>query len=90
VQKEFSQIQAMRDSLVKSGVRATARQLTDASTESLLAETRNLKADLIVLGSHHHSALYHLLVGSMTHDVLKRAHCPVLVVPGDDAAQGRK
>jgi nucleotide-binding universal stress UspA family protein len=84
IQQEFSQIVEMRDSLVKSGVRATARQLDGASMETVLAETRKLGADLIILGSHHHSALYNLLVGSMTQDVLKRAHCPVLVVPGDD------
>jgi nucleotide-binding universal stress UspA family protein len=86
IQKEFSQILEMRDSLVKSGVRASARQLTGASMENVPEVTRELGADLIIMGSHHHSALYNLLVGSMTHDVLKRAHCPVLVVPGGDGA----
>ncbi len=86
IQQEFSQILELRDSLVKSGVRATARQLNGASMEAVLAETRKLGAELIILGSHHHSTFYNLLIGNMAHDVLKLAHCPVLVVPGDDGA----
>ncbi len=84
VQKHYSQLLEVRDSLVKFGVSATVRQLECASVETLLAETRKLKADLIILGSHYHSTFYHSLVGGVGDDVLKRAHCPVLVVPGDD------
>lgn len=39
------------------------------------------KADMIIMGSHGHGALYNLLVGSVTEGVLKSAKCPVLVVP---------
>lgn len=83
VQKQYSQLLEMRDSLVKFDVRATVQQLEGASVETVLAETKKVEADLIILGSHHHSTIYNLLVGSVTNDVLKRAHCPVLVVPSD-------
>jgi nucleotide-binding universal stress UspA family protein len=43
--------------------------------------TRSAKADYIVMGSHGHGAVYDLLVGSTTHGVLKKAPCPVLIVP---------
>lgn len=43
--------------------------------------TRAAKAGYIVMGSHGHGAMYDLLVGSTTHGVLRRAPCPVLVVP---------
>ena len=39
------------------------------------------EADYIVMGSHGHTALYDLLVGSTTHGVLMRAKCPVVIVP---------
>ena len=39
------------------------------------------EADLIVMGSHGHGAIYHLLTGSITHGVLKSAKIPVLIVP---------
>lgn len=86
VQKHYAQLLEMRDSLIKFGVRASVQQLEGASVDTVLAETRRQKADLIILGSHHHSTIYDLLVGSVTHDVLKRAHCPVLVVPSDAGA----
>ena len=87
LQNQYAQLLEMRDSLVKFGVRATVEQLECASVDTVLAETRKLEADLIILGSHHHSTFYNLLVGSVTNDVLKRASCPVLVVPCDDDAQ---
>jgi nucleotide-binding universal stress UspA family protein len=39
------------------------------------------KAAYIVIGSHGHGAVFDLLMGSTTQGVLRRAHCPVLVVP---------
>ena len=87
VQKHYSQLLEMRDSLVKQGLRASVQQLEGADIEDGLAEIRKLHADMIILGSHHHSAFYKMLVGTVTDDVLKRAHCPVLVVPGDASSE---
>jgi nucleotide-binding universal stress UspA family protein len=36
--------------------------------------------DLIVMGTHGHSWLRHRLFGSLTEEVIRRAHCPVTVV----------
>jgi nucleotide-binding universal stress UspA family protein len=47
----------------------------------ILHEATAQDAAMIVLGSHGHGAFYELLVGSVTHGVLKGATCPVLVVP---------
>ena len=38
-------------------------------------------ADVIVVGSHGHSALAGVVVGSVAHKLLHIAPCPVLVVP---------
>jgi nucleotide-binding universal stress UspA family protein len=37
-------------------------------------------ADLIVIGSHGHTGLMHMLLGSTAEHVVRHAHCPVLVV----------
>ena len=39
-----------------------------------------LGCELIVMGTHGHSWLKHLLFGTLTEQVVRRAHCPVLVV----------
>jgi len=56
----------------------------------VLAQARRLKADVIVLGSHGHGAVYNLVVGSTTNGVLKHASCPVLVVPAPKKAKAGK
>ena len=50
-------------------------------SSTILAHARRLAADYIVLGSHGHSAFYDLVAGSTASGVLKRATCPVVVVP---------
>jgi nucleotide-binding universal stress UspA family protein len=73
IQSHHAQLIEMRESLVKFGVRATVQQLAAASVETVLEETRKCGADLIILGSHHHSTIYRLLVGSVTDDVEARS-----------------
>ena len=47
----------------------------------ILYVAKQESADMIVMGSHGHGAVYNLLMGSVTAGVLKHAECPVLVVP---------
>jgi len=42
---------------------------------------KSKKYDLIVMGSHGHSDIAGLFLGSVTHKVLNTIYCPVLVVP---------
>ena len=81
VKADQARLLELQESLTKHGVDASTRQLESANLETVLAECAGLEADLIIVGSHGHGALYNLLVGSVTADVLKHAKCPVLVVP---------
>lgn len=47
----------------------------------ILAHAAKFKAAFIIMGSHGHGAAYDLLVGSTTQGVLRKARCPVLVIP---------
>jgi nucleotide-binding universal stress UspA family protein len=48
---------------------------------SILERAKCLAADLIVMGTHGTSGFEHLLLGSVTEKVLRKAICPVLTVP---------
>jgi nucleotide-binding universal stress UspA family protein len=51
------------------------------SVDTLLQKSKDLRAELIVLGSHGRSAVYDLLVGSVAEGVVRRSGIPVLLVP---------
>jgi nucleotide-binding universal stress UspA family protein len=38
-------------------------------------------ADLLVLGSHGHSRIRHTVLGSVSEDCIRKAACPVVVIP---------
>ncbi|MBI2498491.1 MAG: universal stress protein [Opitutae bacterium] len=65
-------------------------QLTGQAVTVILARAATLKADYIVLGSHGHGAVFNLLVGSTAQGVLRKAPCPVLVVPMAPAGRARR
>jgi nucleotide-binding universal stress UspA family protein len=87
VESDFNRLLDLRDSLAGSGVNVTVQQLEEGGVSKLLEQCRALETDLIVMGSHHHSALYHLIVGTFTSNVLKQATCPVMVVPEVELAK---
>ena len=58
--------------------------LTGSPVDEIVREASQSEADFIVVGSHGHSSFYEILVGSTTHGIMRRAHCPVLVVPARD------
>jgi nucleotide-binding universal stress UspA family protein len=84
VETDYNRLLDLRDSLANSGVNVLVQQLEQGGVHKVLEQCRALETDLIVMGSHHHSAIYNLLVGTFTNDVLKRATCPVMVVPAEE------
>jgi nucleotide-binding universal stress UspA family protein len=49
--------------------------------DEIISAAEEHGAELLVMGSHGHGALYHLFSGSVVTGVLKRMDRPVLVVP---------
>lgn len=56
--------------------------------EEIRAVAESLDADLIVMGTHGHSGLMHLLLGSVAEQTLRRAPCPVLTVRAESREEG--
>jgi nucleotide-binding universal stress UspA family protein len=48
--------------------------------EEIVEFARRLDIDLIVMGTHGHTGLAHVLMGSVAEKVVRRAPCPVLTV----------
>lgn len=82
VDAQRKRLETMAGGLADEGIDATASVVTGPVAEAVLEAADRESADWIVMGSHGHGALYHLLVGSATEAVLRRALCPVVVVPG--------
>ena len=54
---------------------------TGQPVHEILDLARSLPADMIVMGTHGASGFEHLVLGSVTEKVLRKASCPVLTVP---------
>ena len=68
-------------------VKAEFRIGPDAATILEFAQTT--QADLIILGRHGHSSVGKALFGSVADKIVRKARCPVLVVPLDYALGNR-
>ena len=64
-----------------AGTRVNAMVNVGQPAREILECAATLPADLIVMGTHGHSGFEHLLLGSVTEKVLRKATCPVLTVP---------
>lgn len=92
-------INAMRaaaENVVDDAVEALGDAATGLEIERLVVEDRPERAlvdaaegaDLLVLGSHGHSRLHDLVLGSVSHYCVQHASCPVETVPAHGAQPG--
>ena len=77
-------LDALQTRLQQNGFEVEAIQFSGAPIAHIIEQAEKAHADYIVMGSHGHTAFYDLLVGSTTHGVLKRAKCPVVIIPPRD------
>jgi len=66
---------------------ATEVRIVEAMpVDGILRLTRDIKADLIVMGTHGRSGMNRLMLGSVAERLLRESEVPVLTVRGDTAA----
>jgi nucleotide-binding universal stress UspA family protein len=83
------------ETLKKQAMKKMARMVTEANARKIKTATlirdgvpfaeiiacaKELKADMIIMGSHGRTALEQMLVGSVAEKVVRKAPCSVLVV----------
>ena len=74
-------LSALARRCARKGVVVRTVQRTDSTVAAILAQAALTKPAYIVMGSHGHGAVFELIAGSTTSGVLRKAPCPVLVVP---------
>ncbi len=67
--------------LQTAGVEHTGKTIAGAPGTVLTDLAKSGEFDLIIMGSHGHSEIAGLFLGSVTHKVLNTIYCPVMVVP---------
>jgi len=76
-----NRLNALAEPLKTAGVEVESSAIIGLAVDDILEQAKKRKADYILLGSHGHGALFHLFSGSVVTGVLKRATCPVIVIP---------
>ncbi len=82
VQRARSALEETAAKLALSGKVSTAVARGRAS-EEIVRTARETKASLIVIGTHGHTGISHVLLGSTAERVVRKAPCPVLTLRPD-------
>ncbi len=80
-----TELAAARDRARAAGVAAEVSVRGGHPAREILAVAEEIQANLIVLGSHGRGGFEHLLLGSVAERVMRKAGCPVMVVPAGAA-----
>ena len=81
LREEHRYIQDAALELEQRGINVTPLLIQGVTIDTILQQAAKLKAEMIVMGSHGHGALYKAIVGSVSEGVIRKASCPVLIVP---------
>lgn len=68
----------------------TSEILTGPTSQAIVDSAHELKADLIVMGTHGRHGVAHFLLGSVAERVVRSATCPVMTVRGTAIARETK
>jgi nucleotide-binding universal stress UspA family protein len=78
---ESERLAKMSAEIAARGTACTSEVRFGLPSDEILSAMQETGADLVIMGSHGHGALYHLFTGSVVTGVLRRIDRPVLVVP---------
>ena len=81
VQRVADDTRAFVSGSATAGVEIETRIDVGSAAPQILDRAAALAADLIVMGTHGATGFEHLMLGSVTEKVLRKATCPVLTVP---------
>ncbi len=81
LRQEHRELQQMAKDLMNKGIDANGLLVQGATVATIIEQAEKLKSDLILLGHQQHGFLYRLFAGSVSEEIARRSHVPVLLVP---------
>lgn len=76
----LEQLQALIQKEVPAGINARSTIRTGKPFVEIIQVAKEEKADLIVIATHGHSGIEHVLFGSTAEKVVRKSPCPVLSI----------
>jgi nucleotide-binding universal stress UspA family protein len=81
IAEELSELNELQKRIESKGVGCEHILKQGVSADIILNYAKEKNASYIVMGSHGRSGIYDVFVGSLTKDITKNSHIPVVVVP---------
>ena len=79
---EHRKVRELAETLTNAtGVEVHPLVIMGPASETLLTAIDELNASHIVLGTHGHGGMHHLMFGSVAQELVRRSNVPVLLVP---------
>ena len=78
---EHKQLQELADTLAEQDIAVKPLLIQGPTVAKLVEEVRRYQADLVLAGSHGHSALHDLLLGGVASGLLRQCPVPIMSVP---------
>ncbi|MGB2958412.1 MAG: universal stress protein [Bacteroidota bacterium] len=79
-QKGGDELKQLITEEIGAQVRATYVVKTGTPSQEILAEADEKRVNMIVIATHGHSGLEHVLFGSTAERIVRKARCPVLTI----------
>jgi universal stress protein A len=73
-------LEKIREDIAKKGLPVEGDIEIGTPAEAILARAEDPDVNLVIMGSHGKKGLSRLLMGSVAEEVVRKAHCPVLIV----------
>lgn len=83
MRSEHKELQEYASRLKSEGIDAEGLYIPGETTESIIDKSKELNIDLIIAGYHDHGFFYNAFIGSVSSEIIKNSHIPVMVVPLD-------
>ncbi|MES2419432.1 MAG: universal stress protein [Bacteroidota bacterium] len=72
------------ESKYSNGIATTYLTIIDTASHGIIQQAESWHAELIIIGTHGRTGLYHFLMGSVAEHVARKSACPVLIVPNKE------